>query len=105
MKVSTKLNLAFFSMIAIMVIMGLISFSNLGNIEEKQEYALDHRVERILLVDEMRYNLANQGLFLRAYFLENTDKNRENLQTYAAKLDENIATLKAGSSAQSIEMV
>lgn len=92
-------------MIAIMVVMGALNFTNLDNIEEKQEYALEHRVDQILLVDEMRYNLSNQGLFLRAYFLESTDSNRQNLQTYAAKLDENIATLKAESNAQSLEIV
>lgn len=105
MTVRTKLNLALFSMIILMVIMGTLNFKNLDQIDEKQDYALDHRVNQILLVDEMRYNLANQGLFLRAYFLESTDANLQNLHTYARELDENIATLSAQSSAQSLELV
>ena len=105
MKVGTKLSIAFYSIIGVMVIMAGLNFYNLEKIDEQQEYALGHRVDRMLLADEIRYNLAYQGLFLRAYFLEETPKNRENLESYAALVDENIVTFKANSSSQSIDLV
>ena len=94
MKLGTKLNLAFYSIIAIMIITAVIVFINLNMIDEKQTEALDNRVEQIRLVDDIRANLAFQGLYGRALILENTTKNQENLLTYASNLDENIIQLK-----------
>ena len=105
MKVGTKLSVAFYLMITVMIVTTLLNIMNLNNIEEAQEQALGHRVDRILLVDEIRYDISQQGLFLRAFFLEPTEKNMQNLQSYADQLAENIATYRATSSAQSIESV
>ncbi|WP_336045629.1 methyl-accepting chemotaxis protein [Solibacillus ferritrahens] len=94
MKLGTKLNLAFYSIIAIMLITAVIVFINLNMIDEKQTEALDNRVEQIRLVDDIRANLAFQGLYGRALILENSDKNQENLLTYAGNLDENIKQIE-----------
>ncbi|MBD8033225.1 methyl-accepting chemotaxis protein [Solibacillus merdavium] len=94
MKLGTKLNLAFYSILAIMLITAVIVFINLNMIDEKQTEALDNRVEQIRLVDDIRANLAFQGLYGRALILENSDKNQENLLTYAGNLDENIKQIE-----------
>lgn len=90
MKLGTKLNLAFYSIIAIMLITAVIVFINLNMIDEKQTEAFENRMEQIQIVDNIRANLAFQGLYGRAIILENTDENQENLLTYAKNLDENI---------------
>lgn len=90
MKIGFKLNLAFFLIIALMVLSTIGVFINLGTIDEKQNEALDNRVVQIRLVDDIRANLAFQGLYARALILENTNENRENLLTYAENLDKNI---------------
>lgn len=94
MKVGTKLNIAFYSIIAVMAITAIITFLNLNRIEAQQKYAFEHNVSQLILVDDLRYNMATQGLFLRAYFLEKSDYNKEMLQQYAKNVDESVALLK-----------
>lgn len=95
MKIGFKLNLAFFLIIALMVLSTIVVFTNLDTIEEKQNEALDNRVVQIRLMDDIRANLAFQGLYARALVLENTDSNRENLLTYAENLNENIVQISS----------
>lgn len=89
-----KLNIAFYSIIAVMVVTAILTFVNLNNIEEQQNYAFDHNVEQMILVDDLRYNMSTQGLFLRAYFLEKSDSNKTNLELYASNVDASIELLK-----------
>ncbi|OCS92655.1 methyl-accepting chemotaxis protein [Caryophanon latum] len=94
MNVGTKLKMAFYSIIIVMGITATLNFFNLENIEQQQQYAFDHNVEQLILVEDLRYNMATQGLFLRAYFLESSDENKETLQLYASNVDESIKLLK-----------
>ena len=94
MSVGAKLNIAFYSIIALLCISIGITFLNLSNIEEKTEEALDNRVEQLRVIDQIRFDLAMQGLYARALMLETTDENRTNLITYAEDLDANILKLK-----------
>ncbi len=94
MSVGAKLNIAFYSIIALLCISIGITFLNLSNIEEKTEEALDNRVEQLRVIDQIRFDLAMQGLYARALMLETTDENRNNLINYAEDLDTNILKLK-----------
>ena len=93
MKVSLKLNLAFYSIIALMILTAIIVFINLTTIESKQEEALDNRVEQMLIAEEIRTNIAFQGLYARALIIDNNTTNKDNLMKYEASLNENIETL------------
>lgn len=103
MKVGTKLNLALYGIVAVMLVMTIMNYVNLGGIKDKQDYAFDHRVERILLAEEMRANLLAQGLYLRAYVLESTDENRTSLYSYAEGLDEGVKAFEETSSKESLD--
>ncbi|MGM9945078.1 MAG: methyl-accepting chemotaxis protein [Lysinibacillus sp.] len=94
MSVGAKLNIAFYSIIALLCISIGISFINLSNIDKKTEEALDNRVEQIRTIDQIRFNLAMQGLYARALMIDITDENRNDLLRYAEDLDANIANLK-----------
>ncbi len=94
MSVGAKLNIAFYSIIVLLCISIGITFLNLSNIEKKTEEALDNRVEQIRVIDQIRFDLAMQGLYARALMIETTDENRNNLMSYAEELDANIAKLK-----------
>lgn len=94
MKVGTKLNIAFFSIIGISIIATIVTLFSLNNIQKQQDYAINYHMEKIMLVDEMRYNLSNQGLYLRAYFLQKNDSNHESLETAASNVDSKIAQLR-----------
>ncbi len=94
MSVGGKLNIAFYSIIALLCISIGITFINLNNIDEKTEEALDNRVEQLRVIDQIRFDLAMQGLYARALMLETTDENRNNLINYAEDLDINVLKLK-----------
>lgn len=94
MKIGTKLNIAFFIIIGLMLITTVISFISLANIEKKMEEALVNRLQQIQLVDDIRANLGMQGLYARAFIIDPTNANEDNLKTYAAELDQNIADLE-----------
>jgi len=92
--VGAKLNIAFYSIILLLVISIGITFVNLSNIEKKTEEALDNRVDQIRTIDQIRVDLAMQGLYARALMIETTDENRSSLLSYAEDLDANIVKLK-----------
>ena len=94
MSVGTKLNIAFYSIIVLLGISIGITFLNLSNIEERTDEALDNRVEQLRVIDQIRFDLAMQGLYTRALMMETTDGNRTNLMNYAEDLDSNILRLK-----------
>lgn len=95
LKVGFKLNLAFYSIIAVMILTAIIVFMNLNTIENKQEEALNNRVVQIRLVDDIRFNLSMQGLYARELIIENSKENQDNLINYAKDLDEDINTLNS----------
>ena len=94
MKVGTKLNIAFYSIIGLLCISMGISFYNLANIENKTEEALNNRVVQLRLIDEIRFDVGMQGLYARALLIDTTDENRGKLLGYAEELDNNILALK-----------
>ncbi|WP_342558654.1 methyl-accepting chemotaxis protein [Metasolibacillus sp. FSL K6-0083] len=69
MSIGKKLNLSFFSMVAILLLMAGINFFSVNNIETKTEEALERRVEQIRTVDNLRFNLAMEGVYGRAILL------------------------------------
>ena len=77
-----------------MCISVVITFLKFNTIEDRMDEALEVRVEQIKAVDQIRVDLAMQGLYARALILNNDDANRENLIKYASAVDENILMLK-----------
>ena len=94
MSVGGKLNIAFYSIIALLCITIGISFYNLEQIKGKTEDAFGSVMEQINTIDEMFINSALQALSARAIVIESTDENRNNLLHYAAELDANILNFK-----------
>lgn len=73
--------------------MTIVVLVNLTSIDEKQTNALDYRVEQIRIVEKIRESIAFQGSYSRALILEDTKENRNQLDSYSTKLDENITLL------------
>lgn len=94
MSVGAKLNIAFYSMIAMFAISIGITFVSLGNIEAKTEEALDNRVAQIRSADEIRFGLSMQGLYARAVVLDGTDESFANFEYYKTLLTEEILHLE-----------
>lgn len=101
MKVGTKLNIAFYSIIAIMIISAVLTINNINEIKERQDNAFDYRFENIMYIGDMQNNLTNQELYLHKYLLENSEVNKKALLTYADELDKNIAYIKESAQSES----
>lgn len=93
MSVGAKLNLALYSLIAILAITVTINFFSINNIESKTDEALNNRVEQIRVVDEIRFGLGMQGLYARAVVLDGTEESFENFDIYKTKVDDEILRL------------
>ncbi len=94
MSVGAKLNVAFYSMLVIFAITIGITFMSLNNIEAKTEEALDHRVEQIRSVDQIRFGLSMQGLYARAVVLDGKEESIENFEYYKSFLIDEILHLE-----------
>lgn len=93
MRVGTKLNIAFYSIILLFCISVVISWINLGNIQEKSDEALNNRIIQIKAVDQIRFDLAMQGLYARALVLKGDKESEENLTLYQEELENEILNL------------
>ncbi|WP_107947707.1 methyl-accepting chemotaxis protein [Lysinibacillus parviboronicapiens] len=93
MSVGKKLSLGFFSIILTLFISLVILFLQFSNIERKVENALDNRVALVELADNIQFELAMQGLFIRAMFIEDTVNNKENFENYSTMLDKHVAEM------------
>lgn len=94
MKVGTKLNVAFYTMIAVFAIVIGVTFLSLNNIESKTEEALDVRVEQIRAVDQIRFALAMQGLYARAVVLDGTEESHSNFDYYKTMMSDAVVNLE-----------
>ncbi|WP_146551646.1 methyl-accepting chemotaxis protein [Rummeliibacillus sp. SL167] len=94
MNISKKLNLSFYGIIILFIISIILNFMNLRSIDANVDEALDNRVTQIMVVDEIRTDLAMQGLYARASIIDPNEENRQNLEEYAKNLDSSIAQLQ-----------
>lgn len=94
MKVGAKLNVAFYSIVALLCISVGISFISFSIIENKTDEAFDNRVVQLRTIDEIRFGLSMQGLYARALMIDTTAENREKVSKYSEELDKNVLLLK-----------
>ena len=94
MNVGAKLNIAFYSMIAIFALTLVVNFFSINNIKSKTDEALNNRVELIRAVDNIRFGIGMQGLYARALVLDGTDESMEQFDVYKTYLNEAITNLE-----------
>ncbi|MDM8100540.1 MULTISPECIES: methyl-accepting chemotaxis protein [Oceanobacillus] len=95
MSVGKKLNLSFTVLIVLLAVSVGSSIMNLKNIENDVGEAMDSRLEQLMLIENIRYDVAMQALHTRSMILEpEEDIHRENLIAVAADLDGNLDELQ-----------
>ncbi|WP_368900671.1 methyl-accepting chemotaxis protein [Oceanobacillus oncorhynchi] len=95
MSVGKKLNLSFTVLIVLLAVSVGSSIMNLKNIENDVGEAMDSRLEQLILIENIRYDVAMQALHTRSMILEpEEDIHRENLIAVAADLDGNLDELQ-----------
>ena len=92
MSVGKKLNIGFVSILATLVLsLGIILYL-VQYIDKQVDIVVEERFEQVQLSNDIQFNLAMQGLYVRALMLENSAANRNSLTEYQQQLDESIET-------------
>ncbi|OCS87614.1 methyl-accepting chemotaxis protein [Caryophanon tenue] len=94
MSIGKKLNIGFFIILAVLVLSLGIIFAQITIIDQKVEDTVDNRMLQVQVSNDIQFELAMQGLYMRALMLENTESNRNDLATYQQQLDDSIAELQ-----------
>ena len=95
MKVGTKLNYAFIFIIIIILISTATSYLNLTGIQDKSNEALDYRLKQIILVEDIRYNLAMEDVYTRALVMDpDNESNKTELIEYSNNVDGKIKEME-----------
>lgn len=90
MSVGKRLNAALILMIVLITITVVLNYMSLKNIQGDMNEALDSRVEQIRTVDQIRYNIAMQGMYARALVLDGKEESSESFKQYNELLDQEI---------------
>lgn len=90
MSVGKKLYSAFILMIVLITITVVLNFISLNEIQGDMDEALDHRVEQIRTVDQIRLNIGMQGMYARAIVLDGKEESINSFNQYNELLDAEI---------------
>ncbi len=71
----------------------MIMFLLFSNIEKKIENALEGHVALVELADDIQFEMAMQGLFIRAIIIEDNPANKESFTKYASMLDKHVEAI------------
>ena len=93
MSVGKRLNAALIIMIILIMITVVLNYMSLKNIQGNMEEALDYRVEQIRSVDKIRFNVAMQGMYVRALVFDGKEESAESFKQYNELLDQEIEYL------------
>ncbi|WP_274310086.1 methyl-accepting chemotaxis protein [Solibacillus daqui] len=94
MSIGKKLNTMLSILIAIIALSTVISFNSYNNIQKSTKEAMDNRMTQVAMIDDIRFNLAMQGLYARAIIVDPSQANEENLRKYAKNLDNSITYMQ-----------
>lgn len=94
MKVGSKLNIAFISIIGLIVLIVGATFIGLNTIEKRTDEALNNRVEQIRLADQIQIAQAMQGLYARSIILSGTAESFNSFENYKDLLDDQILEIE-----------
>ena len=103
MSIGKKLNIVLFTLIAIIAASTIISSISYNTIQSRTDEAMDVRMEQVRMIDDIRFNLAMQGLYARALVTDPKEENVTNLTNYADQLDEDIEYIQQNSDSKEME--
>lgn len=72
--VTKKLYFGFFSIIAILILMGLLSHLILKDIDDRYKFLIDDRVHKVTLIKDLMNNQKDQTIVLRGYLLYGSEQ-------------------------------
>ena len=93
MSVRKKINIGFISLTVFLLISSITSFFQFKLIQGQLEEVLDGQVVKIQLSDDIQRMVSSQGLFLRAYILDDDPNNESQLKENEVQLSKTITNL------------
>lgn len=90
MKLGLKLNLILLFLMILLVVSSLVNRYSLSQIDKVNSELIDEHLVGFEIVENIRFELAMQGLYARAIILDETDENKKLLKDYATALDKSI---------------
>lgn len=95
MKLGTKLSIAVYTIVTIMVASSFFVILSTKEIERNTHEALESRVPQIQLVDDIQTNIAMQGLYTRALLIDDSPENQKKLHQYISGVTRDIDDMEA----------
>ncbi|MEK5232298.1 HAMP domain-containing methyl-accepting chemotaxis protein [Lysinibacillus sp. FSL K6-0232] len=93
MSVGKKLNISFLIFIFLLAVSIGSNIFNLNTIDKRTKEAMNSRLKQLLLIEEIRFGIATQEVFIRAMILNPSTSNEEQLLNAEKGLEKTIATL------------
>ena len=94
MSIKKKLYVAFSSIIAFLIIISTIAYTQLNKIDHQYTFLLEDRVHKVLEADIIINATSLQGVYIRSYILEPNDATLENLKNQEEIILEKTAELE-----------
>ncbi|KOO51505.1 methyl-accepting chemotaxis protein [Viridibacillus arvi] len=95
MSIQKKISLGFITMIVMLLVILVFNYNRLSAVEDAFDEVTKDRFEKIQLANDIQFNLAAQGLYLRSYLIEGNDTEKRNLQIYQQKLNQSLTDLNS----------
>ena len=105
MSVRSKLNIGYIVFFIVFATASIFSLVNLSSVGNKVETLVDETIEQTVIVKEIQRAIATQGMFLRAYYLEPSQFNIDQLDSYNQLLTDQVNTLAAFESNSEIKSI
>ena len=93
MSIGKKLNIAFITILVMLLISTGTFMLTSANVESKVDEALDYRVTQLRIIDEIRFGIGMQGQYSQELLIDNSPKTKEQLEYYIQYVDDQIAKI------------
>ncbi|MGE7932912.1 methyl-accepting chemotaxis protein [Viridibacillus arvi] len=95
LKIGKKILLGFTLMVILIGISSIFTVKHTREINQSLDELVDRRFVQIRLVDDIQYEMALQGSYLRGYLLQKHSKSLESLRDHQVIFDEKLAELES----------
>lgn len=93
MSIGKKLNIAFITILVLLLISTGTFMLTSANVESKVDEALDYRVTQLRIIDEIRFGIGMQGQYSQELLIDNSPETKEQLEYYIQYVDDKIAEI------------
>lgn len=102
MKIRGKLYTGFAFVVAIIIIVAVVAFTQLENVKKQYDQTIEKGVPQLELIGSVQFRIASQGAYIRAHFL-GTESGLDNLTNTQQLLADELDQMSAGAMTPAIK--